>query len=414
MTQTLSEPQLVLPLDAGDGAWTEFWDRIDEPAADGLTTPRERNVRSLVREVVGREVAPRAARADAEHRFVHESVQALASAGLVGLLVPRDLGGTDDSHVSYALAMEEIAAGCGSTSLVYMTQMHAAYPILSAGTPELAARYVPGLVDGSVYGSLGISEPEAGSDAAALRTRAVAQPDGGYAISGSKIFITTGDRAGLVICFATIDPALGHRGITAFVMPGDAAGLRHGAPLEKMGMHGSSTAELFFDQVVVSADHRLGADGEAWSILMRSVVKTRISAAAQGVGLARAAYGRALAALELLHGRAVPDDARFALAGLRSQLLQGRLLLLAVAREIDATGTASTGQVGMMKQACTDLGWRAAVEAVRLLGPYGDLTELGIERCLRDVKVTQIYDGTNEVQRLLVARDTTRAMEDRS
>ncbi|WP_067670893.1 acyl-CoA dehydrogenase family protein [Nocardia miyunensis] len=402
-----------LSMDVDADSWVEFWNRLDEPPADALTDAREQAVRAHVREVVGRDVAPRASRADLEHRFVDESIAALARAGLTGLLIPEEYGGTDDSHVSYALAVEEIALGCGATSLVYMTQMHAAYPILSAGSTELAKQYVPGLVTCETYGSLGITEPDAGSDAASLRTRATPSPDGSrYQIRGSKIFITTGDRADVIICFATVDPAAGHRGITAFVMTGDSPGLRAGEPLRKMGMHGSSTAELFFDDVDVPSDHRLGAEGEAWSILMRSVVKSRISAAAQGVGLARAAYGRALATLRLLHGRSIPQDAQFALADLRGRILQGRLLLLSVARRIDTTGTASTGQVGMMKQHCTDLGWHAAVEAVRLLGPHGDLVDLGVERCLRDVKVTQIYDGTNEVQRLLIARDTEHTMKE--
>jgi len=288
--------------------------------------------------------------------------------------------------------------------------MHAAYPILSAGSAELAQRYVPALASCALYGSLGITEPEAGSDVAALRTRAVPQPGGGYLLSGAKTFITTGDRAGMIICFATVDRTLGRRGISAFAVPGHAPGLRRGAPFGKLGMHGSSTAELFLDEVPVPAGHRLGADGDGWAIVMRSVVKARVSKEAQGVGLARAAYGRTLAALRLLHGPALPDDAQSALASLRSQILQGRLLLLAVARCIDEAGTASPGQVAMMKQACTDLGWSAACEAARLLGPYGDLADLCVERCLRDVKVTQIYDGTNEIQRLLISRDTAQAM----
>lgn len=291
-----------------------------------------------------------------------------------------------------------------------MTQLHAAYPIMTAGSAGLAEAYVPHLASGARYGSIAITEPDAGSDVAALRSLAVPRRDAAgvrYLLSGSKTFITTGDRADVIICFATVDRALGRKGVTAFVLDGAAPGLTRGAPLAKMGMHGSSTAELFFDGVEIPADHRLGEEGGGWPLVMRSVVTTRISAAAQGVGLARAAYGRTLSALDRLYGTAaVPDEARFALAGLRGRILQGRLLLLSVARRVDAAGTASAGEVAMMKQTCTDLGWSAACEAVRLLGPYGDLAVFGVERCLRDAKVTQIYDGTNEIQRLLVARDT--------
>jgi alkylation response protein AidB-like acyl-CoA dehydrogenase len=175
-------------------------------------------------------------------------------------------------------------------------------------------------------------------------------------------------------------------------------------------MHGSSTAELFFDGVAVPRANLLGEEGRGWSVVMSSVVKSRISAAAQGVGIARAAYARTLSALRRLHGDRLPDEETFALADLRGQVLQGRLLLHAVARQVDVDPHVAPGQIGMMKQTCTDLGWRASVEATRILGPYGDLADLGVERCLRDSKVTQIYDGTNEIQRLLIGRETNRAM----
>lgn len=396
-----------LDIDSDPKSYLAHHESLDESAADALLDDRELHVRSLVRDVVAHEVAPRAAEVDRKHEFVHESYQALASANLAGLVFPRHLGGTADTNVAYAAAMEEITAGCAATSLVYMTQMHAAYPIMIAGSEELAERYVPGLLKGTAYGALGITEPGAGSDVASLRTVA-ATAEGGYSLSGAKTFITTGDKAQVIICFASIDRSLGRKGITAFVLDGAWDGLERGTPFTKMGMHGSSTAELFFDEVQVPADHRLGEDGGGWQIVMNSVIKSRISAAAQGVGLARAAYGRALRALTRIHGPKLPDETAFALATLRGKLLQGRLLLLSVAREVDRSATPNAGQIGIMKQSCTDLGFETAREAMRILGPYGDLTELGVERCLRDAKVTQIYDGTNEVQRLLIARDTVR------
>lgn len=378
---------------------------LDESASDALLDDRERHVRAQVRDVVAHKVAPRAVEADRNHRFVHDSYQALASAGLAGLVFPRRLGGTGDSNVAYAAAVEEIAAGCAATSLVYMTQMHAAYPIMLAGSAELAQRYIPDLLDGTAYGALAITEPNAGSDVASIQS--VAAPrTGGYSLSGSKTFITTGDRAEVIVCFASVDRSLGRKGMTAFVLNGSMEGLQRGTPLSKMGMHGSSTAELFFEQVAVPADHRLGEEGDGWQIVMNSVIKSRISAAAQGVGLARAAYGRALYALTRMYGRKLPDEAGFALATLRGRILQGRLLLFSVARSVDRSGDPPAGQIGIMKQACTDLGFETALEAMRILGPHGDLAGFGVERCLRDAKVTQIYDGTNEVQRLLVARDT--------
>jgi alkylation response protein AidB-like acyl-CoA dehydrogenase len=399
-----------LDIDTDPKAYLALHNLLDEPGADAALTHRELQIRARTRDVVAREIAPRAAHVDESAEFVHDGYQALAAAGLSGLVFPHHLGGSGDTHVAYAVAMEEVATGCAATSLVFMTQMHAAYPILLAGSEELQARYIPGLLDGTAYGSLAITEPNAGSDVAGLRTTAV-RTAGGYVLSGAKTFITTGDRAGVIVCFASTDRSAGRRGISAFVVDGSWEGIGRGKPLRKMGMHGSSTAELFLDDVRVPADHRLGDEGGGWTVVMSSVVKSRISAAAQGVGLARAAYARTIATLRRLHGVRLPDEKLFALADMRGRILQGRLLLHAVARHVDASGAVPPAQIGIMKQACTDLGWEIADTATGLLGAHGDLSVFGVERCLRDAKVTQIYDGTNEIQRLLIGRETTRAME---
>ncbi|MQA11445.1 MAG: acyl-CoA dehydrogenase [Pseudonocardiaceae bacterium] len=378
--------------------------RYDEVTADGLLTAEELRLRDRVREVVADEVAPRAALLDATGQFAHESYQALARAGLGGLIFPERLGGAQLSTTGYAVAMEEIAAGCGATSLVYMTQMHTGYPILLSGDEELAQRYLSGLCAGKLYGSLAITEPGAGSDVSGLRTTARREGQH-YVIDGAKTFITTGDRADVIICFATVDRSAGRDGITAFVVDGDTPGLRRGAALSKMGMHASGTAELFFDGTRVPAENRIGEEGSGWRLVMRSVVKSRISAAAQGVGLASGAYAHALATLR--ESGPISDDVAFPLAELRASILQGRLILRSTARASDVDSSAPlTAEVAMMKLACTDLGWRVALTVTDLLGSRGDLAELGVERYLRDAKVTQIYDGTNEVQRLLIARDT--------
>lgn len=399
-----------LAIDVDAQAYLDVHRLLDEPAADASLTDRELEVRARTRDVVAREVAPRAAHADRTGEFVHDSYQALVRNGLSGLLLPQRLGGSADTTVAYAVAMEEIAAGCAATSLVFMTQLHAAYPILLAGSEDLQTRYIPGLIDGTAYGSLAITEPDAGSDVASLRTTAT--PDGaGYVLTGVKTFITTGDRAKVIVCFATTDRSADRRGISAFVVDGSWQGVSHGAPFHKMGMNGSSTAEVVFDGVRVAATHRLGDEGDGWSIVMRSVVRSRISAAAQGVGLARSAYARTLVLLRRLHGARLPDEKLFALADLRGRILQGRLLLQAIARQADDAADTSPGQIGLMKQCCTDLGWQVADAAAGLLGAFGDLGVFGVERCLRDAKVTQIYDGTNEIQRLLIGRETTRAMK---
>ena len=379
---------------------------VDEATTDRLLSDRARAVRSQVRAVVHDQVAPRAASCDTTGAFAGESYQALARAGLAGLLFPADLGGTADDALTYAAAVEEIAAACAATSLIYMTQMHAGYPILLAGTQEQQRTWIPRLCADAAYGSLAITEPDAGSDVSSIRTTAVRDGDG-YLVSGAKTFITTGDIADVIILFATVDPSAGRRGVTAFVLPGTAEGLSRGQPLKKMGMHGSSTAELFLDRVRLPASARLGADGEGWRISMGSVNKSRISAAAQGVGIGRAAYQ---VAVRVLHERGpVPQDVAFTLAEMRARVLAARSLLYATASAVAAgTGEDLTADVSAMKLFCTDLGVDLADQACDLLGSLGDRQAMGAERLLRDAKVTQIYDGTNEIQRLIISRDVAR------
>ncbi len=259
-------------VDRDADAYLDLAARLDEPVADQLLSRREREVRAIAREVAARVLAPNAAAVDRDHLFAHDGYQALVAAGLGGLLFEERWGGTADSHLSYAVAMEEVAAGCAATSLVFMTQMHAAFPIVVGGSEELTSRLVPRLLSGQAYGSLAITEPDAGSDVSSIRT-AVTADDEGYRLSGSKTFITTGDRADVIVCFASIDRSRGRDGITAVVVEGDWPGVSTGVPLVKMGMHGSSTAEIFFDQVRVPRGHRLGDEGAGWSLVMSSVVK---------------------------------------------------------------------------------------------------------------------------------------------
>ena len=399
----------MAPLAGASGRHVAGQRLLDEAVADGLLRAAELDVRDRVRALADEMIAPHAAETDRTGVFAHDSYQALARAGFGGLLFPPRLGGTGASTLAYAVAMEEIAAACAATSLIFMTQMHAAYPILVAGTDAQAQQYVPGLCSGDLYGSLAITEPDAGSDVAALRTTA-RRRDGGYVIDGTKTFITTGDRADVIVCFATVDRSAGRRGVTAFLIDGAAPGLSRGRVLAKMGMHGSTTAELFFDGLVVGDSARLGAEGSGWDLLMASVVKSRISAAAQGVGIARGALARTVT--RLAADGPVHQQDTFRLAELRASLLQGRLLLYATARAADSTAGVTTADVAMMKLACTDLAVNTALACGELLGHRGDEVSVGVERCVRDAKVTQIYDGTNEVQRLLIARDTARRTED--
>jgi alkylation response protein AidB-like acyl-CoA dehydrogenase len=390
----------------------------ERPAAEAIAerrlSDRDREVRDRVAAVVAEAVAPRAAEVDERSRFPEQGYRALAEAGLAGLLIGAEHGGSGDSSLAYVAAMEEIAAACGSTSTVYMTQMHCAYPILLEGSDEQRARWLPRLCDGSAYGSLAITEPEAGSDVASLRTTARRDGDG-YVLSGAKTFITTGDRADVAVVFASTDREARRRGITAFLVERGTEGFEPGAVLHKLGMRGSSTAELFLDGCRVPETARLGPEGGGWALSMRSVVKSRLSAAAQGVGLARGAYEHALrwaAGRGLLEGsRGAAQEVQFALADARARIASVRSLLYEVAVLADAHDADAVADVSMAKLACTDAGMEVATAMTGLLGEDGDLVEHGVERYLRDVKVTQIYDGTNQIQRLLLARELSAAAE---
>jgi alkylation response protein AidB-like acyl-CoA dehydrogenase len=410
---------------------------LDEAVADSDLSAGDRSVRDRVREIVERDVAPQAAELDRTGAFPEAGYRALASAGLAGLLIAPEHGGSGQSTVAYAAAVEEIAAACGSTSLVYMTQMHAAFPIEAFGTAAQKRRHLPRLCSGEIYGSIAITEPDGGSDVAALRTSARPTADGWH-LSGSKTFITTGDRAGVVVVFATVDaspsgsrrrsrgdtprpPGAGRDGITAFLVEPPLGGVTAGPALSKLGMRGSSTVELSFD-VDLPADAVLGPLGGGFGVAMRSVVKTRISAAAQGLGLARGALNAGVVAARraglldpsTLSGQAIQAE----LAQLRTEVAAGRTLLRRTAALVDAAAGDETGparltaEVAEAKLFCTDLGVSVADRVVDLLGPAGDVTAEDApgstaERCLRDAKVTQIYDGTNQIQRVLIARDTS-------
>ncbi len=378
------------------------------PFADGELTDGERLIRERAAEVVARVIRPAAASVDRDGRFPAAGVAALAAAGLGGLRAAVALGGGGASAVAYALTVEEIAAACGSTSTVHMTQTHCITPIELAGSEAQRQRWIPVLCAARVYGALAVTEPDAGSDVAALRTRARPQRDG-YVLDGSKTFITTGDRAGIVVVFATLNPGAGRGGIAAFLVEGDRPGLVRGRTLAKLGLRGSSTTELFFEDCWIPRANLLADAGAGFGLCMRSVIESRLSAAAQGVGYARAAYFAATrwtAQRGLLEASAgVAQAAQFRLADLRVRWTAARAVLLTAARAVDCGRADASQQTSIAKLVCTDAGFTAALDAADLLGIDGDDPACEVERIVRDAKVAQIYDGTNQVQRLIIARD---------
>lgn len=364
-------------------------------------------LRDVVREIVDKEVRPRAFELDENESFPFQQIRALSNAGLMGIVTPEEYGGQGASHLLYSVVVEEIARGCAATSLVYFTQTHAQLPVLIGGSEEQKRRFVPGLASGERLGAFAVTEPEHGSDAAQLETRAD-RIDGGYSITGEKIFITTGDKADLLTVFARTGEG-GARGISAFVVPKDSPGLEVSRVEKKMGVRGSSTAALSFNGCFVPVENRIGEENGAFDLLLQTFDFTRLSTAAQSVGIAQGAFDIALAySLERKQfGRKIFDfqAVQFRLAQMLSEISAARSFLYQVARAIDLGETAKFSlEASMVKMWCSEMAGRVTNDAVQTLGGYGYMREFAVERMMRDAKITQIYDGTNDIQRLVIAR----------
>ncbi|OZE87803.1 acyl-CoA dehydrogenase [Rhodococcus sp. 15-649-2-2] len=374
----------------------------------------------IVDSVIARTIAPEAQTIDATGTFPAAAISELAEAGLGILQMQKSLGGAGASTSTYAEALLRISAACGATSTVYMTQMHAAHPIHLQGTREQSERWVPALCAATAIGSIALTEPGAGSDVSSMRT--VARRDGdSYVVNGEKTFISNGDRADVIVLFATVNTALGKLGITAFLL--DTAtldGFVPGPPMKKLGQKGASTVTLSFQDCRIPVSARMGEEGDGYPLLLRSVVRSRISAAAQGVGFAQGAFDAVVswaADRDLLSSKTLhAQDLQFELARLRGDITAARAMLLSVCDQVDSSVDEPVAEVSLVKMHCTTLGTTVAARCVELLGPDGDLVSLGVERLLRDAKIAEIYDGTNQVQSMLVARDirltATRATAD--
>jgi alkylation response protein AidB-like acyl-CoA dehydrogenase len=354
-------------------------------------------------------IIPEAALVDQQGTFPAKGLRALADAGLGGLLMPHELGGQQAPTTVYADTLARVTAACGSTSTVYMTQMHCAHPILLQGRDDQHRRWIPPLCAAEAIGAIALTEPEAGSDVSTMRTSARRDGDG-YVVNGSKIFISNGDVADVIVLFATVDPIRGKDGITAFLVEtAQLSGFHAEKPMKKLGQKGASTVALSFDNCKIPASAVLGEEGQGYPLLLKSVLKSRISAAAQGIGFATGAFD-ALAAFcmerGLLHSRyRSAQDLQFELAAIRAEIYAARSMLMAICDLVDTSRVDPTAEVSMAKLHCTSLGVRVSARCVELLGEDGDRVDLGVERQLRDAKIAEIYDGTNQIQSMLITRD---------
>lgn len=355
-------------------------------------------------------MAPLAARTDREHRYPEEAIATAARLGLLGITIPEEYGGGGMGHGAFAILVEEVASVCASTAVIIDVHTSVGMePILNFGTEAQKRRWLPRLASGEAIGAFALTEPGAGSDAASLRTTA-RRVDGGYLLNGSKTFITNLGRAGTYIVMAR-SGGPGGSGVSAFVVEASAPGLRCGAPFDKMGLHGSPTGELTLEDVLVPEDQLLGGEGRGFSIAMSALDAGRIGISAQAVGLARGALDDAVAYVKERHqfGHAIAEfqGIQFMLADMATQLEAARLLTYRAAELCDR-GLDFGREASMAKLFATDTAMRVTIDAVQLLGGYGYIEEFAAARRMRDAKACQIYEGTNQVQRVVIARQLLR------
>jgi alkylation response protein AidB-like acyl-CoA dehydrogenase len=374
---------------------------------DFSLTPEQRAVQALAREVAEAEIAPHAAEWDRERRFPTEVFEKLGELGLMGVCVPEELGGAGADFLSYVLVLEELSradAGVGVTVAVHTSA--ATLPIVAFGTGEQRQRFVPALASGGMLGAFALTEAESGSDAGALRTTAVARDDG-WALTGAKQWITNGSHAGLFIAFARTDPSTdGARGVSAFVL--DAEHVEVTRESSKLGLHSSSTADIRFDRVHVGRDRLLHDENRGFTVAMATLDGGRIGIAAQAVGIAQAAYdaARAYALERRQFGKRIADfqAIQFKLADMATEIAAARWLTYRAAW-LKQEGLPHTAEGAQAKLFASSVARRQTGEAIQVLGGYGFTTEFPVERYFRDAKVTEIYEGTSEIQRLVIARN---------
>ncbi|MEA2645882.1 MAG: hypothetical protein QOE92_965 [Chloroflexota bacterium] len=353
-----------------------------------------------------------AARTDREHRFPEEAIARAAELGFLGITIPDEYGGAGMGHVAFATLIEEIARVCASTAVIIDVHTSVGMePILLFGTEAQKQQWLPRMAAGEVLGAFALTEPGSGSDAAALRTTARRSGEG-WVIDGSKIFITNLGRAGSYIVMArTAESTGGGSGISAFIVPADARGLKCGEPFSKMGLNGSPTGELHLDGVEVPADALLGEEGRGFSIAMAALDAGRIGISAQALGLAQGALDDALAHVQERQqfGKRIADmqGIQWMLADMATQVEAARLMTYRAAELCDA-GQPFTREASMAKLFSTDTAMRVTIDAVQLLGGYGYIEEYPVARRMRDAKAAQIYEGTNQVQRIVIARHLLR------
>ena len=367
----------------------------------------ERQTRELARTLARQRIAPLAAQVDETESYPTESLRVLGAHGLMGLYVPEAYGGAGLGALAFCLAVEEIAWACASTAVIFLVQYAAGYPLVSHGTEAQKKRYLPRLASGEITCALSISEPGAGSDAAGMTTTAVRRGDR-YVLNGTKMWVTNGSHASVLTLFATVDRGRGHKGVTAFLVEPTFPGFALGKLERKMGVRGSPTVAIHLADCEVPVENRLGAEGEGFRVALGALDRSRPAVGAQAVGIAQAALDAAVGYAKERRQFGQPIGAfqglQFMLADMAMAVHGSRLMVHHAAALLDRGATASM-ESSMAKCFAGDAAMKVATDAVQIFGGYGYTREYPVERFMRDAKITQIYEGTNQIQRIVIARE---------
>jgi alkylation response protein AidB-like acyl-CoA dehydrogenase len=370
-------------------------------------TEEQKMLLDMVRHLAQEKIAPRAAEIDQTAEYPWDVKEALAKLDLLGLPFPEEYGGTGSDLLTICMVIEEIAKVCATSALIIATQSLGTLPILLAGTPEQKQRFFPKLAAGEWIAAFALTEPGAGSDAAAMRTRAVRDGDS-YVLNGSKHFITNAGIAYVNTVCAMTDSARGVKGISAFIVESDRPGFSVGKIEHKMGIRGSRTGELIFQDCRIPAENILGREGDGFKIAMMTLDRSRPEVGAQALGIAQGAldYACRYAKERIQFGGPIANlqAIQFMLADMAMQVEASRLLVYQAAEAVDRADKNVSMYSSMAKCFAGDTAMRVTTDAVQVLGGYGYMTEYPLERMMRDAKITQIYEGTNQIQRLVVAR----------
>jgi len=375
---------------------------------DFRLSEEQQMLKDMARKIAENEFGPRAAEIDEKEEFSWENKQVLEENGLLGVQVPEEYGGAGAGMVSLAIVIEEVARICAATSAILTTQALATDPFIIAGTHEQKLKWLKPLAEGAVLGACAITEPGAGSDVTAIRTTAKAK-DGGYVIDGSKIFITNGSVSDTIVVVAYTDKEKKHKGISLFVVTKDTPGFSVGKKEKKLGIRSSDTSELVFEDCFVPEENLLGNAGEGFKVLMKVFNYTRPGIGAQAVGIGQGALDTVVSYCKerVQFGKSLAEfqGLQWMMAEMALQIEMARTMVYRVCATIDDEPDSKDipRLASMAKWYASDAAMRITTDAVQILGGYGFVREYPVERMMRDAKITQIYEGTNQIQRIIVA-----------